>query len=163
MDTYALCKRWLITLSQRHVAGSIGRLCLAIFGVADRAAATPLADDLGVAMQLTNILRDVREDSERGRTYLPAEDLRRFGVEVPATARPDSIAELIRFEARRNSEWYHARARAGGAARLPQRLLSAGDDGHLQGYPRADRARARRGAPAPDLATRLGEGVAGRA
>jgi 15-cis-phytoene synthase len=90
----------------RHVAGSIGRLCLAIFGVADRAAASPLADDLGVAMQLTNILRDVREDSEQGRIYLPAEDLRRFGVDDPASARPESVAELIRFEARRNREWF---------------------------------------------------------
>jgi phytoene synthase len=90
----------------RHVAGSIGRLCLAIFGVADRAAAIPLADDLGVAMQLTNILRDVREDSEQGRMYLPSEDLRRFGVDDPASARPESVAELIRFEARRNREWF---------------------------------------------------------
>ena len=45
-----------------------------------------LADDLGVAMQLTNILRDVREDAENGRVYLPAEDLRRFGV-LPPTRR----------------------------------------------------------------------------
>ncbi|MEA2197881.1 MAG: 15-cis-phytoene synthase [Solirubrobacteraceae bacterium] len=90
----------------RHVAGSVGRLCLAIFGVGDREAATPLADDLGVAMQLTNILRDVREDGERGRVYLPAEDLRRFGVEDPATARPEALAGLIRFEASRNREWF---------------------------------------------------------
>jgi phytoene synthase len=59
-----------------------------------------LADDLGVAMQLTNILRDVREDRERGRSYLPAEDLRRFGCgELPD-------AELIRFEAARAVEWF---------------------------------------------------------
>jgi 15-cis-phytoene synthase len=90
----------------RHVAGSIGRLCLAIFGAADREAANPLADDLGVAMQLTNILRDVREDFERGRVYLPAEDLRRFGVQDPATAPAGAVAELIRFEAARNQEWF---------------------------------------------------------
>jgi phytoene synthase len=90
----------------RHVAGSIGRLCLAIFGVADRAAATPLADDLGVAMQLTNILRDVREDSECGRVYLPAEDLRRFGVQDPSCAPSAALADLIRFEAERNREWF---------------------------------------------------------
>ena len=61
------------------MAGSIGRLCVAIFadGAADEI--YPLADDLGVAMQLTNILRDVVEDRELGRIYLPAEDLRRFG------------------------------------------------------------------------------------
>jgi phytoene synthase len=85
----------------RRVAGSVGRLCLAIFaeGAATNGAAG-LADDLGVAMQLTNILRDVREDRERGRVYLPAEDLRRFGcAEVPD-------CELIRFEAARAVEWF---------------------------------------------------------
>jgi phytoene synthase len=90
----------------RHVAGSIGRLCLAIFGAGDRERAIPLADDLGVAMQLTNILRDVREDGERGRIYLPAEDLRHFGIDDPATASPEALAGLIRFEAARNREWF---------------------------------------------------------
>jgi phytoene synthase len=69
----------------RRVAGAIGRACLAIFALrdpagTDRAAAQRLADDLGVALQLTNILRDVREDAQNGRVYLPAEDLRRFGL-----------------------------------------------------------------------------------
>ncbi len=88
----------------RHVAGSIGRLCVAIFGTTDAATADMLADDLGVAMQLTNILRDVREDKELGRVYLPAEDLQRFGVsELCADA---AVSELIRFEAARNREWF---------------------------------------------------------
>jgi phytoene synthase len=90
----------------RHVAGSIGRLCLAIFGAEDHEEASALADDLGVAMQLTNILRDVREDSDRGRVYLPGEDLRRFGIEHPAAAPTSALAELIRFEAARNREWF---------------------------------------------------------
>src|SRR5438128_893217 len=69
----------------RRVAGAIGRLCLAVFGTRAEhsppdAAAQALADDLGVAMQLTNILRDLREDAGGGRVYLPAEDLRRFGL-----------------------------------------------------------------------------------
>jgi phytoene synthase len=69
----------------RRVAGAIGRACLAIFALrnpaaTDCAAAERLADDLGVALQLTNILRDVREDAQNGRVYLPAEDLRRFGL-----------------------------------------------------------------------------------
>ena len=73
----------------RRVAGAIGRLCLAVFELrsrhASRAAdAQALADDLGVAMQLTNILRDLREDAESGRMYLPAEDLRRFGLVAAA-------------------------------------------------------------------------------
>jgi phytoene synthase len=90
----------------RHVAGSIGRLCLAIFGAADRDAANPLADDLGVAMQLTNILRDVREDAHRGRVYLPAEDLRRFGITDPSSGPTAAVEQLIRFEAARNRQWF---------------------------------------------------------
>jgi phytoene synthase len=89
----------------RHVAGSIGRLCLAIFG--DRGdGARELADDLGVAMQLTNILRDVREDEANGRVYLPAEDRRQFGCEELDAAPPDALGALVRFEAARAREWF---------------------------------------------------------
>ncbi len=86
----------------RDVAGSIGRLCLAIFTDGNGNGHAGLADDLGVAMQLTNILRDVREDYENGRVYLPAEDLRRFGCSGP----PEISAELIRFESLRAREWF---------------------------------------------------------
>jgi 15-cis-phytoene synthase len=87
----------------RDVAGSVGRLCLAIFtdGACENGT-TELADDLGVAMQLTNILRDVREDYEIGRVYLPAEDLRQFACDDPLAAPP----ELIRFEAARARVWF---------------------------------------------------------
>ena len=69
------------------MAGSIGRLSLGVFGSADPAAAAPLADALGVALQLTNILRDIREDLGNGRVYLPAEDLAQFGCTLdPAAA-----------------------------------------------------------------------------
>ncbi len=61
------------------VASVVGRMCVRIFGFTD-AAALARADDLGLALQLTNILRDVREDAEMGRVYLPAQDLRRFGI-----------------------------------------------------------------------------------
>jgi 15-cis-phytoene synthase len=90
----------------RHVAGSIGRLCLAIFTNGTTASlngSNQLADDLGVAMQLTNILRDVREDRERGRTYLPAQDLERFGVDDLSG---ESAARLIRYEAERAAHWF---------------------------------------------------------
>lgn len=90
----------------RRVAGSIGRLCVAIFGSSDIAAATPLADDLGVAMQLTNILRDVREDLDRGRVYLPAVDLSRFGCEDLEAAPPDQFARLMAFEVQRARDWF---------------------------------------------------------
>jgi len=93
----------------RRVAGSIGRLCLAIFsdGTADSLnGANALADDLGVAMQLTNILRDVREDHRRGRMYLPAEDLVRFGCGEEISAGGTHAADLIRFEAGRAGDWF---------------------------------------------------------
>jgi phytoene synthase len=126
-----------LVLYCRRVAGAIGRVCLAIFGLSPHASASPeeasrLADDLGVALQLTNILRDVREDAQNGRAYLPADDLRRFGLmaETPSPAgeaapavlagltgagprangRSDAEAErlyeLMRFEAARAREWF---------------------------------------------------------
>jgi phytoene synthase len=90
----------------RAVAGSIGRLCLAIFTEGHGNGASQLADDLGVAMQLTNILRDIREDQARGRVYLPAEDLRRFDCGDLTPAANGRSAEMIRFEAQRAQEWF---------------------------------------------------------
>jgi phytoene synthase len=100
----------------RYVAGSIGRLSLGVFSPAlagPRAAqASGLADALGVALQLTNVLRDIREDLLNGRVYLPTADLDLFGVEL--SVRDDgrldpcggALAELIRFEAARAWGWY---------------------------------------------------------
>ncbi len=91
----------------RCVAGSVGRLCLAIFTDGNAGAeAHQLADDLGVAMQITNILRDVVEDRERGRTYIPAEDRERFGCPDLAGADDQQAAALVRFEAERAAEWF---------------------------------------------------------
>jgi 15-cis-phytoene synthase len=85
----------------RRVAGSIGRLALGVFETTDRVAAERLADELGVALQLTNILRDVSEDVSIGRVYLPTEDLYRFGCHI-ANGRIEGPAELlIAFEAQR--------------------------------------------------------------
>ncbi|MBV8942486.1 MAG: squalene/phytoene synthase family protein [Solirubrobacterales bacterium] len=103
-ETYATFEQLVVYC--RRVAGSIGRLSLAIFGTSDRARAEPLADDLGVAMQLTNILRDVREDLDRGRVYLPSEDLERFGCVDPAAAPAAPFAALIAFEVGRAREWF---------------------------------------------------------
>jgi phytoene synthase len=63
----------------RLVASTIGRMCVRVFGFSDPVA-LDLADDLGVAMQLVNILRDIREDLQMGRVYLPQEELRQFDV-----------------------------------------------------------------------------------
>ncbi len=98
----------------RCVAGSVGRLSLGVFGADDMAAAAPEADALGVALQLTNILRDVLEDRRNGRVYLPAEDLDRFGVRLDLTSDkmladpPSAYAALLRFEADRAERWYAA-------------------------------------------------------
>ncbi|MGH9230022.1 MAG: squalene synthase HpnC [Acidimicrobiales bacterium] len=101
----------------RRVAGSIGRLSLAIFGTAHASrsngrsgrpdASAPLADDLGVALQLTNILRDVVEDRDQlARVYLPADDLERFGCAADASGPADRLAALLTFEAERARGWY---------------------------------------------------------
>jgi phytoene synthase len=100
----------------RCVAGSIGRLSLGVFDPPLSSAALPhaahLADALGVALQLTNILRDIREDLGNGRVYLPKQDLALFGCEL--TVLPNgaldpqdgALAEVIRFEAARAWGWY---------------------------------------------------------
>jgi 15-cis-phytoene synthase len=96
----------------RCVAGSIGRLSIAVFGCPDRTVAEPIADALGVALQLTNILRDLLEDRRNGRIYLPAEDLARFGCTLDLDADgaftddEDRLTALIEFEAARAKEWY---------------------------------------------------------
>jgi len=90
----------------RCVAGSIGRLSLGIFGTShDLDEAARLADSLGVALQLTNILRDIREDHQNGRIYLPAEDLAKFDVDLDAP-NPSQFARLVEFEAERARDWY---------------------------------------------------------
>lgn len=90
----------------RRVAGSIGRLSLGVFGSREPAQAPRLADDLGVAMQLTNILRDLAEDRARGRLYLPLEDLERFGCGPALEGAPGPLTRLILFEVARAREWF---------------------------------------------------------
>ena len=90
----------------RCVAGSIGRLSLGIFGTShDLEETARLADSLGVALQLTNILRDIREDHQNGRIYLPAEDLAKFDVDLDAP-NPSQFTRLVEFEAERARDWY---------------------------------------------------------
>ena len=91
----------------RRVAGTIGRLSLGVFGAENMDRAAPLADALGVALQLTNILRDVREDFENGRVYLPREDLERFECTLDPDAPPSPrFAEMMRFQTSRAGEWF---------------------------------------------------------
>jgi phytoene synthase len=96
----------------RQVAGGIGRLCVAVFGARDLPTAFVHADALGVALQQTNILRDIREDLLAGRVYLPSEELQRFGVDLSVdehgVVRDDdgALAALVRFSAGRARSWY---------------------------------------------------------
>lgn len=90
----------------RRVAGTIGRLSLAIFGSTEDERASSRADALGVALQLTNMLRDVIEDREMGRVYLPAQDARLVGCPADLSGSPDQIAALVALECRRAREWF---------------------------------------------------------
>lgn len=91
----------------RRVAGTVGRLSLAVYGSRDPDRAVGLADDLGVALQITNILRDIVEDQRTmGRVYLPGADLDRFGLGRDLQGERDDLVALIAFESGRADEWY---------------------------------------------------------
>ena len=98
-DLYAYCRR---------VASAVGLICVRIFGCRG-AGATDYALHLGVALQLTNILRDVKDDLARGRVYLPLEDLAAHGVSVAdleAGVPTDAVRRLIAFECGRARDFY---------------------------------------------------------
>ena len=91
-----------------RVAGTVGLTCLHVFGF-DDPHAPELAERLGIAFQLTNILRDVPKDYEMGRVYLPMEDLAQFGVRPGELARgplTSGVRSLFEFEAARARSFY---------------------------------------------------------
>ncbi|TDO48282.1 phytoene synthase [Kribbella sp. VKM Ac-2571] len=100
----------------RRVAGSVGRLCLSIFGPStggtDFETLALYADQLGIALQQTNILRDIREDFINGRIYLPSDELEHFGARIAldehgALDDPQGrLAGYIRYAASRAQDWY---------------------------------------------------------
>ncbi|MCY1017019.1 phytoene/squalene synthase family protein [Pyxidicoccus sp. MSG2] len=97
-----------------RVAGVVGLMLTPVLGCADVKASQPAAD-LGRAMQLTNILRDVREDLERGRVYLPSEELAAFGLSKSDLRRgkvDERWRAFMRFQVER-ARVYYARAAAG--------------------------------------------------
>jgi phytoene synthase len=119
-DTFADLHQYCI-----RVASAVGLMCLDIFG-AREPAARQYATDLGVALQLTNILRDVKGDLERGRVYIPQEDLRAHGCSdadlraeaaaAGAGVRSPAVKALLRHQATRAHDYYARAARA-----LPRR------------------------------------------
>jgi phytoene synthase len=117
-ELYSYCYR---------VASAVGLMCIEIFGYSSESARR-YAIDLGVALQLTNIIRDVAEDAQRGRVYLPQEDLQRFGVrEAELTeggAPSEDMVRLLRFEAQR-ARGHFLRARAAIGPDEKRRLVIA--------------------------------------
>lgn len=98
-DTYRYCY---------HVASVVGLVCIHVFEFSDPRA-KELAEANGLAFQLTNILRDLQEDAQMGRVYLPQEDLRRFGyteADLAAGVKNDAFHALMRFEVDRAREFY---------------------------------------------------------
>ena len=124
-DLYEYCIR---------VASAVGLICLEIFGYGDPRS-RQYAVDLGVALQLTNILRDVPEDLRRGRVYIPQEDLRRHGCSEEDLAleggvagggvRSPKVKALLREQAQRAREYY--RKAAEGLPRADARRLLAAE------------------------------------
>jgi len=93
-----------------HVASVVGLICIRIFGYRDPRA-EKLAEQTGVAFQLTNIIRDVREDAHLGRVYLPREDFARFGLDVHTLTNgsaPEALRPVLEFEALRARGFYRA-------------------------------------------------------
>ena len=89
----------------RRVGGSIGRLALGAFDCSDRVRGEVLADELGVALQIGNILRDVCEDAALGRVYLPRQDIEAFGCEAVGGGFVGPLEPLVAFEAERGLLW----------------------------------------------------------
>jgi len=98
-----------------HVASVVGLVCLHIFGFRDDRA-RQLAENTGIAFQLTNIIRDIKEDAAMGRVYLPQEDLERFGLSLEELS-PDRLRngfnsaafrDLLEFEAGRARDYYRS-------------------------------------------------------
>jgi phytoene synthase len=103
-----------------RVASAVGLMCIEIFGYSSPKA-REYAVDLGIALQLTNIMRDVAEDARRGRIYLPAEELRDFGVEerdlIEGHRTPEFLRMMRHNAARSRAHFLRARGAIGEAER----------------------------------------------
>lgn len=105
------------------VASSVGLMCREIFGYKTEST-REYAINLGIALQLTNIIRDVKDDAKKGRIYLPQEDLRRFGVaeeDIFLGRQTAEFTEMMRFECERASSYFD----------LARQTLKDEDKGHF--------------------------------
>ena len=141
-----------------QVASVVGLICIQIFGYSD-ARAREHAIDLGLAMQLTNILRDVKEDLERDRIYLPLDEIERFGYsaeELRSGVVNDPFRQLMEYQAQRGQTVLRQRIQAPPIPHPPLPGLSGRARTDLQPHPRSDRnARLqrfrRKGSACPDV------------
>ena len=102
-----------LTVYCRRVASAVGLISIQVFGYRDPVA-REYAIDLGMAMQLTNIIRDLQEDAERDRIYLPQDEMRRFGYteeQLRAGIIDEHFLELMRFQAARARSYFDSGAR----------------------------------------------------
>ena len=146
MDVHPRCFATFADLAEYcyHVASAVGLCCLHVWGYrSDGGKAEQLAERCGIALQLTNIIRDVHEDARGGRIYLPAEDLARFGVapaELSGIGPPgEGLRALLAFQAQRAFQYYeHARPLELMVAPVG-RAGAADDRRYLPGAARRDR------------------------
>ena len=98
----------------RRVASAVGVMCIEVFGCRD-SRSREYAYNLGLALQITNIIRDIKADLQQGRVYLPQEDLARYGVTEQSLAAgtvTDAIKSLLAYECQRARHFYSAAAQA---------------------------------------------------
>jgi phytoene synthase len=120
-DTFEALRQYCL-----RVASAVGLICVEIFGYRD-VHARDYAIDLGIALQLTNIIRDVSTDLDRGRVYIPTEDLRRFGCteeDLKTGVVTESVGRLMAYQVDRAKQFYR-KASAALPKRDERRLVSA--------------------------------------
>lgn len=92
-----------------HVASTVGLMCIEIFGYR-HPSAKDFAINLGIALQLTNILRDIKKDAEKGRIYLPQEDLRKFGYhesDIFNNTYNENFQKMMKYQVERAKEYFN--------------------------------------------------------
>ena len=148
-----------------RVASAVGLICIEIFGYTNPAARI-YAEKLGIAFQLTNILRDVKEDAGRGRIYLPLEDLARFDVteeEILHSVYSPNFVRLMEFEAARAQDFYREAEAALPAEDRSSLADRRGDAPDLRRAARSHRAVELSRARSPPQLARAAEALPGRA